>query len=302
MFVTVLPLVAALFSSSPRRVTPLVGEGRQGGDCTPAELETRKIALNVLVTNAPNRLAPVLTQLKRRNDGCNAILRLELLTQAFAQSENSPNRGDRFAFARDLATTDADTNVRRTAIEILRQDTNDATVRALAQAAADAPAKSSREAALDGLMNMHSPLAQSELRALYPSFTDPGVKARAISVVATNDSSAWQWLLDIAGTEKENMDVRREALGNALSQQAHAPTSPTTKSLTTVYKKLNDPGLRNMVVDVLLQRLDDNAALDQLGDIAKADPENGLRERAIGGLRDAHGDHATKLLSEIVTQ
>jgi len=285
--------------------------------CTPEELDLRRTAMQAVIINAPDRLPLILEQLKKRNDRCGTSLRryfLEEVNRRYGEGYAPPRDKngkalpgvDRMRYARDLAG-DPDTTVQAFALNMLNGDTATSSIHVVGQVAKNTKVESIRQIALSVLIRSAARSA-GELRAVYPSIKDPQMRLTIVRNVASNDSLAWQWLLDLAGTAKESPEVRAEALTLGLRTSLRDQGTrtalrskgvATSNALASVYGKLNDASLRLQVVNVLSSRPDDEDAIEQLGKIAKSDTDYGLRQRALQGLQASHSKRALQLLAEI---
>ena len=103
------------------------------------------------------------------------------------------------------------------------------------------------------------------------------------------------WLLGVARDSAQGIEMRKQALfwagqgGVAIGQ------------LTDLYGQINDQAMREQLVFVYSQR-DEPAALDKLIDIAKNDPNQELRKRALFWIGQSGDSRAVQALQEVIEQ
>jgi HEAT repeat protein len=103
------------------------------------------------------------------------------------------------------------------------------------------------------------------------------------------------WLLTVARDRAQGIEMRKQALFWA--GQAGVPIT----QLTDLYSHVTDQAMREQLTFVYSQR-DEPAALDKLIDIAKTDPNQELRKRALFWIGQSQDSRAVQALQEVIEQ
>jgi HEAT repeat protein len=114
--------------------------------------------------------------------------------------------------------------------------------------------------------------------------------------MAEDDVNGGRWMLERVRDKGETAQVRRSALFWAGQREA-TPTS----ELVAAYRDLDEPSLREHAIFVLSQR-DDDAAVNALLQIARADPDRRMRGKALFWLAQKKDDRVTKLISDLLVK
>jgi HEAT repeat protein len=135
------------------------------------------------------------------------------------------------------------------------------------------------------------------LRGVYSSLKSGRLKEKIIQSIAQIEGEEnVEWLLSLALDGGEALEQRKKAFFWA--GQSDAPGAPIVKA----YDRLNDRELKEHAIFVLSQRDEDDASLDKLIDIARRDPDHGLRRKAIFWLGQSDDPRAHQLIRDLVTK
>lgn len=134
------------------------------------------------------------------------------------------------------------------------------------------------------------------LRAAFDRMPSDRLKDRILMSVSQGDApDGTRWLLDRARDDRQSIEVRRKAVFWA--GQGHARVA----DLTALYGSVHEPRLREHVIFVLSQR-NEEAATDELMDIARSDTDRAMRRKALFWLAQKNDPRVTKLIAEIVAR
>lgn len=132
------------------------------------------------------------------------------------------------------------------------------------------------------------------LRAMFDRLESDRLKDRILMAVSQGeDESGTRWLLDRARDERESLEVRRKAVFWA--GQGHARVA----DLMSLYGSVREPRLREHVIFVLSQQ-DDDAATDELMNIARNDENPSMRKKALFWLAQKDDPRVAKMIADIV--
>jgi HEAT repeat protein len=136
------------------------------------------------------------------------------------------------------------------------------------------------------------------LRALHPRLTaSPRLQDKVIQSVAQEaDAASRRWLLDLAADGRQPLTARKQALFWA-GQNGGTPVG----ELVAVDARLDGAELRRHYAFVLSQRGED-AAVDRLVAIARADADPGVRRQAIFWLGQSRNPRARAYLEGVVAR
>jgi HEAT repeat protein len=115
----------------------------------------------------------------------------------------------------------------------------------------------------------------------------------AMSQQGTQESQ--DWLIDLASSSAESIEVRKKALFWA--GQSRAPFA----RLATMYDRSRETEIREQMIFVFSQRRE-SAAVDKLIDIAKNDPNRALRRKAMFWLGQSKDARVTAFLTDLITR
>jgi hypothetical protein len=113
------------------------------------------------------------------------------------------------------------------------------------------------------------------------------------SVSHRGDSATGRWLLDIARNNSEAIELRILALSRGAQM---APIKDRTK----LYAPTLDHQLRAQLVEIYSNHTQQAAVLDELGEVARRDPDGELRRRALAHVSQSRSPHAARVLREII--
>jgi HEAT repeat protein len=136
------------------------------------------------------------------------------------------------------------------------------------------------------------------LRALHPRLTaSPRLQDKVIqSVAQAADAASRRWLLDLAADGRQSLAARKQALFWA-GQNGGTPVG----ELVAIDARLDGAELRRHYAFVLSQRGED-AAVDRLVAIARADADPGVRRQAIFWLGQSRNPRARAYLEAVVAR
>jgi HEAT repeat protein len=131
------------------------------------------------------------------------------------------------------------------------------------------------------------------LRALYGRLESPRLRERVISAVARSGAEGERWLLALARSRDEPLELRAAALARA------GRLSVPVAELARTYDALPERELREQLIGAFARRREPEAT-DKLLDIARGDADPRLRRAAISALTRKNDPRTTKLLMEIL--
>jgi HEAT repeat protein len=286
--------------------------------------DIRTAALNALLQMNADQALPVLQQVLARRDPCSAPLREKavfLLSQKrTAETENtllSVARNDPSTDVREKAVFWLSQVPTERAVDLLEQvvkGTGDAGVREKAvfalsqhssprasQALRSVAEQSSypadlREKAIFWLSQKPSAENAAYLRSLYGKLSDQNLKEKALfSISQMQGQGNGAWLLNVAQSEREPVELRKKALFWA------AQNGMSAADLATLYDRTSGQEMREQIVFALSQSRS-AAATDKLISIARTERDPDLRKKAIFWLSQSNDPRAGEALMGIVNK
>jgi HEAT repeat protein len=282
------------------------------------------MALNALMQMDAERAVPILkTVLAKRDSGSTCLRRraVFLLSQ-----KRSPETA---SILLDAARGDPDLEVRLQAVQWLSQVRSEEAVSALDSILRSARDVELQEKAVFALSQMRSdraaaalrgyaeradiPVAIRErtifwlgqqrsadnaafLRTLYGKLQNDELKERVLfSLSQMKEQGNDKWLLDLAGNDRERIEIRKRALFYA--GQSGAPIA----DLTALYDRTRDREMKEQLIFVYSQRRE-AAAVDKMLDIAKRETDTELRKKAVFWLGQSRDPRAAQFLLELINQ
>lgn len=300
-------------------------EASRVGDCPDEddESDVRIAALNALLQMDSERAMPILRQILSRRDACSIGLRRKAVFLV-AQHETSETEDVLLETARD----DPDSEVREQAVFWLSQVDTDRSVTALEgilQADGDPALQEKalfalsqhdsdrahlilqrfadrtdvpadlRERAIFWLGQSESPHNVAFLRTLFGRLTDPDLRERVLfSLSQIDEPGTADWLLEVATTVGEDLEIRKKALFWA--GQSDAPIV----GLLDLYDRMEEPELKEQLIFVYSQRNDELEVVDRLIDIARRESDPELRKKAIFWLGQMEDPRVADFLGELI--
>ena len=288
------------------------------------EDDVRVAALNGLLQMDEGNAVPILKKVLARRDACSAALRRKAVF-ILSQKRTAETEDVLLGVARD----DPDPEVRQQAVFWLSQVGSDRAVSALdsiLRTATDvelqekaifalsqihnaragqilrdyagnerAPGEM-REKAIFWLGQQHSPENGAFLRSLYAKVTSEDLKEKVIfSLSQMGGADNARWLMDIALSEREPVEMRKKALFWA------GQTGGNLDELVGLYDRMHNEEMKDQLIFVYSQR-HEPAALDKLIQIAKTEQNKDLRKKALFWLGQSHDPRAAQVLLEIINQ
>lgn len=180
------------------------------------------------------------------------------------------------------------------ALSQMRSDRAGASLRAYAERS-DVPV-AVRERAIFWLGQQRSPQNAAFLRSLYGKLQNSELKEKCLfSLSQMKDQGNERWLLELAGNDKEPVEIRKRALFYA--GQAGVPIG----DLTALYDRTRDREMKEQLIFVYSQRKD-GQAVDKLMDIAKRETDPELRKKAVFWLGQSRDPRAAQFLVDLINQ
>jgi hypothetical protein len=286
--------------------------------------DTRLMALNALMQMNSEQALPILrTVLSKRDSGSVCLRRRAVFL--VSQKRSSEASG----VLLDAARNDPDLEVRLQAVQWLSQVRSEEAVSALDSILRSARDVELQEKAVFALSQMRSdraaaalrgyaeradiPVAIRErtifwlgqqrsadnaafLRTLYGKLQNDELKERVLfSLSQMKEQGNDKWLLDLAGNDRERIEIRKRALFYA--GQSGAPIA----DLTALYDRTRDREMKEQLIFVYSQRRE-AAAVDKMLDIAKRETDTELRKKAVFWLGQSRDPRAAQFLLELINQ
>jgi HEAT repeat protein len=281
-------------------------------------------ALNALQQMDASRARPVLRKVLARRDTGSVCLRRKavfLLAQ-----RNEPGTEDLLL---ESVRTDPDSDVRGQAVFWLSQVGTDRAVGALDSILRFSKEPEIQDKAVFALSQQDNPRAQQALRtyaeregipettrekaifwlgqkqttenagflrSLYGKLKSQDLKKKVLfSLSQMGGEENGRWLLGVARDTSQSLEMRKQALFWA------GQGGVSIGELTKLYANVSDKEMREQLIFVYSRR-DEPAALDQLIDIAKRDPNPDLKKRALFWLGQSEDSRAVQALQDIIDQ
>jgi HEAT repeat protein len=180
------------------------------------------------------------------------------------------------------------------ALSQMRSDRAAATLRSYAERS-DVPV-AIRERTIFWLGQQRSAENAAFLRGLYAKLQNDELKERVLfSLSQMKEQGNDRWLLDLAGNEREPLEIRKRALFYA--GQSGAPIA----DLTALYDRTRDREMKEQLIFVYSQRRG-TEAVDKLLDIAKRETDTELRKKAVFWLGQSRDPRAAQFLIDLINQ
>jgi HEAT repeat protein len=126
---------------------------------------------------------------------------------------------------------------------------------------------------------------------------DRRLKDKIIQSVSQSDERAdQQWLLDRVLDVREPVDLRKQAMFWR-GQKNSAPV----RDLIALYPKLDSRELKDQYIFVLSQRHESDA-VDKMIDLARNDPDRGVRSKALFWLGQSRDPRVARFLEEAISK
>jgi len=291
--------------------------------CDSEQQELRAMALNALLNMNSEQARPLLREVLESRDPCSVELRRRavflvsqtldedavdiLLELAHRNPDPDPEVREQAVFwlsqvgsgeaARalvDILRSSDDPKLQESAIYALAQHGGEEAWTVLRDYAerTDAPA-GLRERAIYWLGQ--NPEGSQYLRGLYDRVDDPALRRNIIFGVAHNGSeSDWDWLLERALDESEDIEVRKNALFWA------GQMGMEIDRLGELYDSVEDHEMKEQVIFVLSQSRDKEDAVTHLMTIARSEEDSELRQNALYWLGQMDDPRIADFLLEIL--
>ena len=300
------------------------GSRHEPSGCSGSDDDMKVAALNALQQMDASRARPVLRKVLARRDTGSVCLRRKavfLLAQ-----QNEPGTEDLLL---ESVRTDPDSDVREQAVFWLSQVGTDRAVGALDSILRFSKDPAIQDKAVFALSQQDNPRAQQALRtyaeregipeatrekaifwlgqkqtadnagflrSLYGKLKSQDLKKKVLfSLSQMGGEENGRWLLGVARDTSQSLEMRKQALFWA------GQGGVSIGELTKLYANVSDKEMRAQLIFVYSQR-DEPAALDQLIDIAKHDPNPDLKKRALFWLGQSEDSRAVQALQDIIDQ
>lgn len=291
--------------------------------CRDADNDVQAAALNALLQMDSERALPILRRVLARRDKGSECLRRRAVF--LVSQKHGP---DAQAILLEAVRTDPDAEVRGQAVFWLSQVPGDATVAVLDSiliasrdpviqdkalfAISQHESRAARQAlrryaeradisselrgkAIFWIGQSNEPENAAFLRSMFGRVQDANLKDRLIfSISQQSGEDAGRWLLDVARSTSEPIEVRKKALFWAGQRGA-----TTGADLATLYGTFADREMKDQLIFALSQK-NDRAAVDKLLDIARRDPDRELRKKAIFWLSQSNDPRVAGFLAELL--
>jgi HEAT repeat protein len=291
------------------------------GACDNEDQSVRAEALNALRQTDPDEALNQAKKILGRKDDCSVQLRRSALwmiankkdasaaTTLISVAKNDPSielRAEATSFLGSMGTDEA-----LAALEDLTKSDDERVQRAAVRALTTFPNPRARTAmhtliennsanvqlrmtALDAFSSERSTLDDASwLRSIYSKVDDARIKARIVSAVARiGGDQNEQWLMSLAKSEDESVDVRQNAL-------RYVARTADIASLNKFYDGVSARPLREEIINALGNRKEPEAT-DKLIEIAKSGTDPQVRRDAINTLTRKNDPRTTKLLLELI--
>lgn len=134
------------------------------------------------------------------------------------------------------------------------------------------------------------------LKGLYDRLDDDQLRERVIfSIGQSHSPESRKWLLDLAQSEKTNVELRKKAIFWVAQGGASAG------DLGAIYSSLKDPELKEQAIFALSQ-VRDSTAVDRLIEIARKDGDPEMRKKAVFWLSQRHDPRVAAILEQILSE
>jgi HEAT repeat protein len=316
------PLPPAL--PEPPAAPELPGLRHEHGGCSGSEDDMKVAALNALQQMDASRARPVLRKVLARRDTGSVCLRRkavfliaqrsepgteDLLLESVRTDPDSDVRGQAVFWLSQVGTDRAvdaldsilrfskDPEIQDKAVFALSQQDNPRAQQALrTYAEREGIAEATREKAIFWLGQKQTADNAGFLRSLYGKLKSQDLKKKVLfSLSQIGGEENGRWLLGVARDTSQSLEMRKQALFWA------GQGGVSIGELTKLYANVSDKGMREQLIFVYSQR-DEPAALDQLIEIAKRDPNPDLKKRALFWLGQSEDSRAVQALQDIIDQ
>jgi HEAT repeat protein len=319
------PPVAGVPPMPPRPPMAAIASGRSGKgspDRCDNEDDTQAAALNALLSMDGDKAIPILKKVLARRDEGSVCLRRKAVFMV-SQHETSETEDILLAAAR----SDPDQEVREQAVWWLSQVDSPKAVAALDSILRTSTDPVLQDKAIFALSQQDAPKARQALRdfALRASVSDD-LREKAIFWIGQGDDperldflktlyaqlkgmelrdkilfsvsqiegrESMRWLMQVAGDESENIELRKKALFWVGQND-----SPGV-DLYNLYEKMPNREMKEQLIFVFSQR-DEKAAVEKLFSIAKNETDAKLRSKAIFWLGQSGDPRAAEFIASLL--
>lgn len=308
----------------PEAAEQVARAARGAADCPEEEDDVRLAALNALMEMDPERAVPILERVLTRRDACSLQLRRQAV---FIVAESETERATTILL--DVARNDPDPEVRARAVHWLSEVETPEAIAALVDilrgsddpqlveralfalseqgtpvavdalrefAASDRRSEELREKAIFWLAETEDPRTLEFLQDLYGRLQSTALRERilyAASEAETERSAAW--LLEIAATPAEPMEVRTRALYWA------GETELVNDRLLALYDRVGEFEMKKQLLYVYAE-MDFPASVEKLFEIARSEDDPELRRSALVWLAETDDPRVAEFLERIISE
>jgi HEAT repeat protein len=288
------------------------------------ENDDRIAALNALLQINSDQALPILERLLANRQSCEVLRKKAVFLVSQKRTDRAADilidvaRNDPSADVREQAifwlgqsnterSTDllaeilqksTDSQAKEKAIFALSQQRNSRAQQLIRNVAGDDNAASSvREQAIFWLGQRRDPDNSQFLRDLYGRLKNTDLKDKVLFSLSQQRSDDNQkWLLALAMNDREDMELRKQALFWA-GQSRGVSIADVAK----LYDTVKDREMKEQVIFVLSQKRD-TEAVDKLMAIARSDSDKELRSKAIFWLGQSRDPRVVKFLEDLINK
>ncbi|PYP42244.1 MAG: hypothetical protein DMD43_03590 [Gemmatimonadetes bacterium] len=306
----------AVASTAPR------GRGPRSRDACDDDDNMQMAALNALLNMDADRAVPILKKVLARRDEGSLCLRRKAV---FMVSQHESRETEQILL--DAARSDPDQEVRSQSVFWLSQVNSPRVVPALDSILRSASDPVLQDKAIFALSQQNSSQARQALRdfalrsgvsddlrekaifwigqgndpdrfeflkSLYGQMKSAALRDKILFAMSQNDArESRQWLLQVAGDERETIDLRKKALFWVGQSNYPGP------ELYALYEKMPSKEMKEQLIFVFSQR-NDRAAVDKLFEIARSDTDRELRKKALFWLSQSNDPRVPEFLARIL--
>jgi HEAT repeat protein len=297
------------------------GHGRRDDACGDDD-DMQMSALNALLNMDADRAIPILKKVLARRDEGSLCLRRKAV---FMVSQHESGETEQILL--DAARTDPDQEVRSQAVFWLSQTNSPRVVPLIDSILRSATDPVLQEKAIFALSQQNSPRARQALRdyalrggvsddlrekaifwisqgsepdrfeflkSLYGQMKTEALRDKILFAMSQIDSQeSRQWLLQIAGDERETIDLRKKALFWVGQSNYPGP------ELYALYEKMPNKEMKEQLIFVFSQR-NERSAVDKLFEIARGETDRELRKKALFWLSQSNDPRVPEFLAKIL--
>lgn len=303
--------------------------------CPSGSDDVRVAALSSLAQLDADQAIPTMKKILERRDPCSVTLRRQVL--GFLSRSRNGDQTDVFL---NVARTDPNSELRRSAVQMLAQENSERGTNALDSLVFHSADTELRDAALRALSQQSSPAARNSMRraaeltslpievrgralnalgccrrspdetgyliAFHAKAETPELRDAAMRAIAYQRTpESVSWLLGIARDKSRDIEVRRQALsaiGQSVRTKDGTSVGMDLKTFIGLYDDFaGQVEMQERALDVISQ-YSDTAATDKLLQVARTEPNVDLRRRAVLRVGQRHDPRVREFLMDILSK